>query len=137
MQLSKTAFNLCSLYVLLVKNISKRRTNETKEILTVMIQLRKWSCVELLSFSVLQAWLVCGVQKEEITKQRLAGLAQNCALEITGLVVTVTTDARELQQRHVVCATNNWGQRESTKTTFRDCVLLLWETASQCKCLFV
>lgn len=103
-----------------------------------MIQLRKWSCAELLSFSVvLQAWLVCGVQKEEITKQRLAGLAQNCALEITGLVVTVTTDARELQQRHVVCATNNWGQRESTKTTFRDCVLLLWETASQCKCLFV
>lgn len=66
----------------------------------------------------------------------MAVLDLKCALEITGLVAMVTTDAKELQQRHVVCATNNWGQRESTKTTFKDCVLLLWETASQCKGLF-
>lgn len=78
--------------------------------------------MELQSLNVvLKAWLVCGVQKETIKKQQMAGLALQRALEITGLVATVTTDARELQQRHVVCATNNWGQRESTKTTFKGC----------------
>lgn len=72
--------------------------------------------------------VVC--KSRQSKKQWLAGMALKCALEISGLVATVTADARELQQRHVVCATNNWGQRESTKTTFRDWVLLLWETAS-------